>query len=102
MPIKKKFLKSKPICKCTFSMPKKAVPNAEKITIAGDFNNWSEEEHVLRKLKSGEFKIDIDLPVGQKYQYRYLVDGETWMNDWEADEYSPAPGMAVDNSVVSI
>lgn len=102
MAIKKKFLKSKPICKCTFSLPKAAAPDAEQVTIVGDFNDWAEDTHVLRKLKSGEFKIDLDLPIGQKYQYRYLVDGENWVNDWAADEYEKVPGTAFDNSVVSV
>lgn len=102
MPIKKKFLKSKPVCKCTFSVPKEAAPEAEKIALVGEFNDWAEDELVMKKLKSGIFKIDVDLPVGNKYQYRYLVDGETWINDWEADEYVSAPGMTEENSVVSL
>lgn len=102
MAIKKKFLKSKPVCKCTFSLPKEAAPEASKVALVGDFNDWTPEEHLLKKLKSGEFKIEIDLEVGQKYQYRYLIDDEKWENDWQADEYIPVEGLATENSVVAL
>ncbi|MDX1340765.1 isoamylase early set domain-containing protein [Reinekea sp. G2M2-21] len=100
MAIKKKFLKSKPVCKCTFTLPKDAAPDAEKVTLVGDFNDWAPEKHVLKKLKSGEFKIDLDLETGKSYQYRFLIDDETWENDWQADDYIPVPEFSTDNSVV--
>jgi hypothetical protein len=31
----------------------------------------------------------IELPAGRTYQYRYLVDGDRWENDWQADAYAP-------------
>ncbi len=102
MAIKKKFLKSKPVCKCTFSLPKDAAPDAEKVTIVGDFNDWEPETHVLKKLKSGEFKIDVDLEVGKAYQYRYLIDDKKWENDWQADDYVRVPEFATENSVISL
>lgn len=102
MAIKKKFLKSKPICKCTFSLPKAAAPSASKVSIVGDFNDWAPQEHLLKQLKSGEFKIELDLETGKEYQFRYLIDDETWENDWNADGYVPAPGFGADNSVVAV
>ena len=102
MAIKKKFLKSKPICKCTFTLPKEAAPKAESVTIVGDFNSWDEGETPLKQLKNGDYKIELDLEVGKKYAYRYLIDGEQWENDWQADEYIQAPEFDVENSVVSV
>ncbi|MCI6365047.1 MAG: glycoside hydrolase, partial [Spirochaetia bacterium] len=34
------------------------------------------------------------------YQFRYLLDGYKWENDWNADKYIPAPYSNADNSVV--
>ncbi len=102
MPLKKKFLKSKPVCKCTFSLPKDAAPNADKVSLVGDFNDWETQTHILTKLKSGEFKIELDLEVGRKYQYRFLIDDSVWENDWHADEYIPSPEYATENSVVAV
>lgn len=102
MTIKKKYLKTKPICKCTFSLPKAAAPEAEKVTLVGDFNNWEPEAHPLKRLKSGEYKLEVALETGRKYQFRYLIDGQKWENDWQADAYAPVPEYATDNSVVAL
>ena len=40
--IKKQFLKSKPVCKATFTLPAEAAPEAKTVEILGDFNNWKE------------------------------------------------------------
>lgn len=102
MSIKKRYLKSKPICKCTFTLPKKAAPNAETVNLVGDFNSWSLDSTPMKRLKSGDFKLEMDLDAGQRYQYRYLIDGEIWENDWNADDYVPVPDLAVENSVVQL
>ena len=100
MGIQKKYLKSKPICKVTFTMPKEAFQSAESVHIVGDFNDWKSNATQMKKLKSGTYKIVVDLPCGKEYQYRYLVDGKAWENDWEADKYVPAPDYDCENSVV--
>lgn len=101
MSLKKKFLKSKPICKVTFNLPAKAAPKAKEVTLVGDFNEWSETRNKMTRLKSGAFKIELPLASEKEYQFRYLIDGELWENDWEADQYLPTPIAGVDNSVVN-
>jgi len=39
------------------------------------------------------------LSAGREYQFRYLVDGQDWYNDWQADKYVPN-NFGGDNSVV--
>lgn len=95
--LKKQYLKSKPICKVTFYTP--AAIEAETVYLVGDFNDWSETETEMSKLKDGRFKVTLDLETDQEYQFRYLVNGEEWHNDWEADKYVPNP-FSGDNSVV--
>ena len=102
MGIQKKFLKTRPVCKVTFIMPKEAVESAEKVNIVGDFNNWDKSSLPLKRLKTGTFKITIDLPCGKEYQYRYLVDNNIWENDWAADKYVHSPYHDSDNSVVIV
>ncbi len=102
MGIKKKYLKSGSICKVTFRLPKEAVAEAESITIVGDFNNWSETDLPLKKLKNGTFTVTIDLKKDREYQYRYLIDSTRWENDWNADKYVPAPHGDSENSVVVV
>ena len=102
MSIKKQFLKSKPVCKVTLTLPKKAVPSAQSVHVVGDFNNWSEKKQPMEKLKNGSFKIVLELETGKEYQYRYLIDGKTWENDWEADKYVNSGVSEENNSVIML
>lgn len=99
--ISKKFLKSKPVCKATFTLPVEAAPEAETVKIVGDFNEWNVEDGIkMKKQKNGIFKAIVDLEAGKEFQFRYLIDGEAWENDWEADAYVATP-FGSENSVVS-
>lgn len=95
--LKKQFLKGNSICKVTFYTPVEI--QAETIHLVGDFNNWDEKSHPMEKLKDGRFKLMLTLDTGKEYQFRYLVNGSIWHNDWEADKYVPNP-FSGDNSVV--
>ena len=99
MSFKKQFLKSKDICKVTFTLTPKEVENAENITIVGDFNNWNETIAPLKKFKNGNFKTTINLKRGEKFQFKYLIDGSKWINDSAADLFMPND-FSGENSVV--
>lgn len=83
MAIKKQFLKSKPVCKVTFTVE---ATDADKVSVCGDFNNWDQSKHELKKLKNGNFKGTIDLDIENTYEFKYLVDGN-WVNEEQADSY---------------
>jgi 1,4-alpha-glucan branching enzyme len=102
MTLKKQYLKSRPKCKVTFRLPRKAAGNAEMVNLVGDFNNWSVTATPMKRLKSGDFTLTIDLDIDAKYEFRYLIDGSDWENDWEADKYVPSPFPGSDNSVIVI
>ena len=96
MSITKQYLKSKPECKITFCVPAK---EANKVEVAGDFNSWELSE--LKKYKNGNFKGQFNVPVDQKYQFRYIVDGQ-WTNETEADGYQWNDFAAAENSVLEV
>lgn len=96
--VKKKFLKTK--CKVTFELPDTIAEGAERVTLVGDFNNWDEQSTPMDKKKGNKFSITLDLEPNKEYQYRYLINGREWHNDWEADKYVPNP-FSGDNSVVT-
>jgi 1,4-alpha-glucan branching enzyme len=102
MSIVKKPLKSKPICKVTFRLPRELAHGARKVSLVGEFNNWNPKATPLEQLKSGEFKVTVDLEVGREYQYRYLLDGKVWQNDDDADSYCPSGIGREENSVVRV
>src|SRR2546423_3654844 len=95
---KKKYLKTK--CKVTFEVPQGIGEGAEAVYLVGDFNNWDEHATPMDKKKGNQFSITVDLEPNHEYQYRYLVNGKDWHNDWEADKYVPNP-FSGDNSVVT-
>jgi 1,4-alpha-glucan branching enzyme len=98
--MKKRFLKSRPVCKVTFELPAQAVNGAAVVTLAGDFNGWDPAAMPLKRLKDGTCSIILDLPRDHEYQFRYLIDGKRWENDWQADKYVPNPAGDCENSVV--
>ena len=102
MALKKSYDKSGKKCTVTFSLSAEAAKEAEKVWLCGDFNNWSSSETPMKKLKDGSFSVKISLESGGEYQFRYLIDGKTWENDWAADKYLPAPFSDADNSVVCL
>jgi len=103
MSLKKQIQKSKDLCKVTFSLPKSAAHQAKDVKILGDFNNWDRKKAIKMKLsKKGDFTATIELKTGRDYQFRYLVNGWIWENDWAADGYVPSPYFGINNSVVSL
>jgi 1,4-alpha-glucan branching enzyme len=99
MAIAKQFLKSKPVCKVTFELAPDQV-QGNQVLLLGDFNNWDSEGTQLKKQKNGNYKATLNLPVGNDIQFRYLVDGKSWINDDAADKYVPSGVSADFNSVV--
>jgi 1,4-alpha-glucan branching enzyme len=100
MSLKKQHLKTRPVCKVTFRVPSEAVNGARTVHVVGEFNNWDIDAAPMKKLKNGSFTLTMDLEQGREYQFRYLIDGATWENDWKADCYIPSPYGDCDNSVI--
>ncbi|WP_242202804.1 isoamylase early set domain-containing protein [Aestuariivivens insulae] len=98
MAIKKQYLKSKPVCKVTFSIE---AEEAKKVSVVGSFNDWNDKKAPLKKLKSGVFKGTIDLEKDNAYEFRYLVDGN-FVNDDAADAYAWNDYAGAENSVVNV
>ncbi|MER2491249.1 isoamylase early set domain-containing protein [Catenovulum sediminis] len=101
MSLKKQFLKSKPVCKVTFRLTAEQAQQSDEVFLVGDFNEWDEKATPMKRLKSGDFSLNINLESGKEYQFKYLLDGDVWENDWDADNYAPSPVGGADNSVVS-
>jgi 1,4-alpha-glucan branching enzyme len=102
MSLKKQYLKTKPVCKVSFDLPTEATDGAKKVHLVGEFNNWKKTTLPMKKRKSGEFVVTVDLTPGQEYQFRYLIDGKKWENDWDADRYIQNTYGDCDNSLVVV
>lgn len=100
MSIKKVYLKSKPECKVTFTVSAGNVPEKSVVYLCGDFNQWEEKSLRLKKNKAGDYSVSLTLPLG-KYQFKYNVDGQYWINDDAADAY-PSNVFGSDNSLIEL
>ena len=98
MAIKKQYLKSKPVCKVTFSVP---AEEAENVVVVGTFNEWNTEATSLKKLKNGTFKGTVDLEKDNAYEFRYVVDG-VYVNDDQADAFAWNDFAASENGILNL
>lgn len=80
----------------TFAMP--VGTWADSIHLVGDFNDWNPLATPLH-LDEDSWSVTLDLEAGQTFEYRYLINGTEWCNDWRADYYVPND-LGGDNSVV--
>lgn len=67
----------------------KGYPAAQKVFLAGDFNNWNPSLYAMKKV-GDEWLLPVHLSVG-KHLYKFVVDGQ-WIKDpgnklWEQNEY---------------
>ena len=102
MSISKKYFKTKDVCRTTFRLSAEAAGDAENVFLVGEFNDWSLQSHPMKRLKDGSFKIEVDLPRGNSYQFRYLLDDDRWENDWNADDYCYSEYGNCENSIVEV
>ena len=82
----------------TFELPSSLW--AERVFVVGDFNDWDSTRHEMRQTREdGKWRAVLDLPRGRAFQFRYLVNGSDWHNDWHADHYARNQ-YGTDNSVL--
>jgi 1,4-alpha-glucan branching enzyme len=102
MAIAKQFLKSRPECKVTFSLTAEEAGNAQTVALVGDFNSWDPVADPMKKQKNGGFTASLTLPLGFSSKFRYLLNGERWINDPAADRYEYCSFAGEENSVLSL
>ena len=76
--------------KITFSLN---ADNATQVALVGDFNNWSQTSHPMKKNKNGVWEKSLMLDIG-RYEYKFFVDGH-----WQSD---PQNGQVCKNSFGTI
>src|SRR4029078_3956576 len=59
--------------------------NAQRVSVAGEFNNWSADAHPMTRGAAGVWRAKIPLADGI-YHYKFVVNGDQWKNDPNADK----------------
>jgi 1,4-alpha-glucan branching enzyme len=75
---------------------------AERVNLVGEFNDWDTRSTPMTRERAGaNWRAIVELKTGQRYRFRYLVDGKEWINDWHADDFVENP-YGTDDSVVDL
>lgn len=85
--IRKNYSRTGRSCRVTFDFSPEF--DAARVVLCGEFNEWRPDVNPMTLRKGGRFSTTISLEAGRTYRFRYLVDGERWENDWDADGYVP-------------
>ncbi len=102
--MKKELIKNQANYAVTFHY--NAIPEnpVHSVIVLGDFNEWSlENGFELKANKNGDFEGKFKIPAGRDYHFRYLVNGNRWANEKDADRFESSPlHPHIDNSVLSL
>lgn len=97
--IKKKVSPKGTSVRVSFELPAEIAE--ESVAVVGDFNEWDPKANPLKLLKKGTWKTTLSLEPDNEYEFRYVVDGDHWRNDEEADAYVTNPYFE-ENSVLAL
>jgi 1,4-alpha-glucan branching enzyme len=87
MMIKKESTANDDLVRVTFELPSSMW--AERINLVGEFNDWDTTATPLHHNRAdANWRATVQLEVGRRYRFRYLIDGHEWLNDWHADDYA--------------
>lgn len=100
MSLKKTFSSDGKTCTVVFTVNPTAANGSEKVYLVGEFNSWNATAKPMKKSPDGSFSVKMQLDTNKEYQFRYCLDGNTWINDWKADKYVRSEMANDDNSVV--
>jgi 1,4-alpha-glucan branching enzyme len=96
--IQKEPTKAPGFVRVTFELPSNMW--AERVNIVGEFNEWDTTATPMRRSRAdANWKASIELKSGNRYRFRYLVDGREWLNDWHADDHMENPYGSYDSVV---
>ncbi len=74
-------------------------PAAQRVSVAGDFNKWRTDSHVMKR-ENGTWAIDLPLKPGV-HTYMFIVDNRHWVTDPHAESYRD-DGFGFRNAVMRV
>ena len=81
--MKKRFFKTKDDCEVSFELD---IDQAEQVELVCEANGW-QPISMKKAKKTGTFRTKVRLPQEREFEFRYLVDQRSWVNDEQADAY---------------
>ncbi len=71
------------IARATFVVP--AAVGCRFADLVAEFAAWV--PLAMDRRPDGSFGVSVGLEVGRRWSYCFLVDGNRYINDWDADDY---------------
>ncbi len=73
---------------------------ARQVAVVGDFNDWNPAAAPMQNSKPWQWRATLPQPAPGRYHYKFLIDGERWMDDpenaeKEADGFGGVSGVLV-------
>ncbi len=103
--IRKTYVKSRKMWRVDFEVPAEELPqgmDVKSVHIAGTFNGWDKRATPMQyNRRRKAWTARLYLAPGEEVQFRYVVNGEHWCNDWHADDYVPGE-YGEDNCVIRL
>jgi 1,4-alpha-glucan branching enzyme len=75
------------------------IDGASSVFLLGDFNDWNQKKHEMKKNDDGIYRKTLMLSPGT-YEYKFLVDGQ-WKND-PLKELAPMNCFRTMNNVIHV
>lgn len=75
-------------------------PDAQSVSVAGDFNGWNPAQTKLERADGGVWTVTIPLKPG-RYEYMFVVNGKQWIADPLAAE-DAGDGFGSQNAVLDV
>jgi 1,4-alpha-glucan branching enzyme len=74
------------LARVTFELP--STVWADQVNLVGEFNEWDNLVTPMIQDRADEhWRVTLDLEPGRRYRFRYLVDGDVWLSDRQADDH---------------
>lgn len=54
---------------------------ADSVSVAGDFNGWSQLATPLKRSSSGLWSTEIVVPPADRFEYKFVINGNRWLED---------------------
>jgi 1,4-alpha-glucan branching enzyme len=61
---------------------------ADRVCVVGDFNQWQVGATPMRLIRDF-WQVTLELPTEGRFEYRYIINEDEWLNDWRADSSAP-------------
>ena len=84
--IKKETISGTDQIRVTFAVPSSVW--ADRVNLVGEFNDWDTTATPMFQTRTNaDWQVAVELKMGLRYRFRYLLDGREWLNDWHADDF---------------